>query len=645
MNKANEVTLQSDKLCVRIIRHAENISVVVEDLVGGRQWGPVPLLALEVHEKALRREDRLDRYRIDLLEKTADGVHVVVGDGTRSVSVGLMVRLHGGEFSVSVSPSELVESNSKLYRVFAVDLLPGLMGVGVDGTLLLPVAGGTICRPAKKPAVSDRFLIYLEQPRWELCTMLPYCAAWDEAGGLVSIATRGACEAECRVATDGQGRGQTGFAASFRRFWPDPVEEELREFRFVPMPAKVDPVHFCAKRLRRHIIEDLKAPTLKQRAEASPEVAYLLDAVVVKLFHGMQSQGLAMYEVSEGPVVFQNVMTFAEAQGALQQLRQAGIPKLYTQSVGWNTLGHDGLYPTRFPVEESLGGERAFRELLRFGHELGYQLNVHDNFQMNIPDSPDWDEDCIIQDIYGEPLLRGFWAGGPEYASWPLAFSYERMEGHMRKVKELGVQGMYYCDYMVAPLEVNYHPRHRGSRTQHMQGMTRLFETARQVFGAVSTEFGTLPGVVACDNVASVGGRHGRSDWPVTALLDEVVPVYTLALQGLTMIQANGGPTWHNAMTAIVYGQHPRDEWGIRPIKMGGIEIFNERRVQALKALHDLCIEKFGSLQLQELTKCVMSADHVVQSTFADGTEVAADFGKLELIINGKRLEKPAALL
>jgi hypothetical protein len=37
-----------------------------------------------------------------------------------------------------------------------------------------------------------------------------------------------------------------------------------------------------------------------------------------------------------------------------------------------------------------------------------------------------------------------------------------------------------------------------------------------------------------------------------------------------------------------------------------------------------------------------MSADfQQVQSTFADGTEVSADLAAKDLIVNGKRIEKP----
>ena len=52
-------------------------------------------------------------------------------------------------------------------------------------------------------ALRDRFMIYGEQPRWELLPTLPVCAVRNPAGGLMAIATGGAAETECHVATDG----------------------------------------------------------------------------------------------------------------------------------------------------------------------------------------------------------------------------------------------------------------------------------------------------------------------------------------------------------------------------------------------------------------------------------------------------------
>jgi len=45
----------------------------------------------------------------------------------------------------------------------------------------------------------------------------------SRSGRLMALARQSACDAECRVETDGKGGGTTGFATSFRRTWVDPV--------------------------------------------------------------------------------------------------------------------------------------------------------------------------------------------------------------------------------------------------------------------------------------------------------------------------------------------------------------------------------------------------------------------------------------
>jgi hypothetical protein len=211
---------------------------------------------------------------------------------------------------------------------------------------------------------------------------------------------------------------------------------------------------------------------------------------------------------------------------------------------------------------------------------------------------------------------------------------------------------MGYCDNWIAPLEVNHHPHHRGTRSDHQRGIEKILLEAKKTYGAVGTEFGSLPGVVACDSTC-IGVPTGYIDavrkypqWPVTCLLDEPLPVWGLALHGLVLHQAMGGPTWTNAMSSVVWGATARDEWGVRPIKMHGIEVFSDRRAAALKALHDLCVDRFGHLAAEEMTRCTMSPDfQQVQTSFADGTEVSTDFTSSELVVNGKRIEKRPELL
>ena len=201
------------------------------------QWGPVPLLALEVHDNRLRRTERSAAYRLDAVQPVSGGVRVTVSLRGQHVSVGLWVGVRDGELVVRLAPDEVYERKPEVFRVFAVDILPGLSARGARGAT--PAAGQS--RHAVFPGGStragrDRFLAYMEQDRWELTSSLPLCGAADSAGGMVALATEGeACDAECRVETDGRDRGTVGFACSLRRRWPDRVDQAACVPAFLPL--------------------------------------------------------------------------------------------------------------------------------------------------------------------------------------------------------------------------------------------------------------------------------------------------------------------------------------------------------------------------------------------------------------------------
>ncbi|MEI6084186.1 MAG: hypothetical protein WCS70_07785 [Verrucomicrobiota bacterium] len=343
-----------DRVQATLEQRADQLWLTLRDLTAGTTWGSAPLVHVEVYDKAEFRVVTLKKYRIDMVQAVPDGVHVVIGDSFRRLQLGLWLRIEQGELVVTLPVAELAENKAVAYRAFSAIILPGLLQT--TGKLVLPLNTGILCNVANKPKVADRFMIYGEQSRWELLPTLPVAAA----GALMVLASSGAAETECHVATDGAGSGEVAFGMSFRQFWPDPVELETRVFRYARIPATADPVVFVAKRLRRHVREDFQKPTLRQRMSESPELAYLHDAYIMKLFYAVQQQGIMMPGgPPPGTDIFKQVMSFAEAGALLKKVRAAGIDKVVTQSVGWNPRGHDGLWPTRFPIEERLGGEKG----------------------------------------------------------------------------------------------------------------------------------------------------------------------------------------------------------------------------------------------------------------------------------------------
>jgi hypothetical protein len=452
-----------------------------------------------------------------------------------------------------------------------------------------------LCRTDQKPACEDRFLIYGEQARWEILPTMPVCAL-----------------------------------------------QTPREIRFIPIPAGSDITVFTADVLRTHVMRDLGKQTLIQRAKESPEVQYLLGAYIMKLFYGVQAQGCMLNEDGSGDGGrFILTMTFEGAKQGLKRFHDAGVDKIYTQNVGWNYRGHDGAYPTRFPIEQRVGGEDAFKSLISYGHELGYQMTVHDNYLDGYDVSQDLDPETVMVDRYGQMQVRGFWGGGTSYLLWPLAYQKRHLEDPMLRLKAMGIRGPYYLDGMGSPLYLNYHPRHRGSRTQMVRGTERLLRTARDLFGSSATETGYLYCSIIPDLVANPGNDHllslCRPQWKITALIDRCVPLWNMVMSGL-VITENQALSWPDTMRALLYNQQPRYEWSTRP---GVQPVLDATMIAKIKFRYDLLIKKFGYLRTQRIVN--FKRDGQAESTtYEDGTTVAGDFSSGLLIVDGQQITEPS---
>ncbi len=606
----------------------------------------VPLVVLEIFDRMQDRVDRVSTFSMVFPEKEAENsLHVTLGDPHRGVTVGLWIRLNEKGLSLVFPPSEIEEAGESLYRVFAANLLPGLIRVGSDGKVLLPLCSGVLFSPIGKPALSDRFLIYGEQERWELLPTMPLCAAAGETGGWLALATNGAEDTYCSVSTDGLGSATVGLYPMLRKHWCDPVDWSNREIRIEPIPAGGNIVLAAGERLRRHVADDLKKTTLKQRAAESPQCAYQQSAYTMKLFHGAQQQGIIVdgRGPGAGELLFHRTLTFSEAEKNLVRLKKAGIDRIYWQSVGWNAKGHDGAWPTDFPIEERLGGESGFRQLVQASHGLGFHSTVHINTVMACFQSPDYHADWVLHDVWGEPKLTGVWSGGPHSSHWGLAIPEHVLRERNEKIRQLGLNGMLYIDFMGNPLYANYHPIHRGPRAHYAKGIKRFLDLAREYFGGVQTEMGYLYAALHCDALASGPGsawhlKHAKPEWPVTPLIEEIVPVWNLAMHEFVTTE-NQSLTWESTMRCLLMGDVPRDEWAATA---GLFPVLDDLRIEKIRTRYDLCCNQFGNLVTERLTSWRRLADGIEETTFADGTSVHANFSERRLKINGKEILAPA---
>src|SRR5213075_1183451 len=80
MNHVSRGHFQDEKLAVKLTECDGALWLELTDRVAQRTWPATPLLKLEVHDKRLRREERIDKYRVESLEVWETGMHVTIND-------------------------------------------------------------------------------------------------------------------------------------------------------------------------------------------------------------------------------------------------------------------------------------------------------------------------------------------------------------------------------------------------------------------------------------------------------------------------------------------------------------------------------------------------------------------------------------
>ena len=283
----------------------------------------------------------------------------------------------------------------------------------------------------------------------------------------------------------------------------------------------------------------------------------------VKIFFGQKVPPKA-----DGSGKYCSCTTFEEAGSILQKMYQQGIKKAVIILVGWNLLGHDGQYPTRFPVNEAAGGEQALKQLIKLAGELGYQIVPHDNWTDVYLASPDFDPAEAAVDVYGMPQSSGAWAGGMSYKRCPLVES-SHDTAERERIFQLGFQGCYYLDAQSTGLFRCLSPEHPADEEEFALALARKTVPFREHYGAVACENPQAYALKFIDSAATIPAwvpyRNYKNRLPESFRMfcGEPVPFYHLAVHGFITYQN----TWVHAYPSEDKIPYLLDElrWGARP--------------------------------------------------------------------------------
>ena len=629
----------------------------VTDLRTGVVWGPTPAFTLQVMSLLLQRTETIKSPDAHI---SVDGgclsVTLSVDNTFFSVSATVQFTLENSELVAVVPTNRIEEKRPEVALLDAISVLPNLLRIVPEapGHFVLPYRTGALCYPERHTRFCESFLIYGEQKQWELMPMLPCCGAVQsrQASALLVIAEQGDCDTECQVETDGLGGGEARLTSRYRYTPIDPVDSIDRRLRFVPLRGPNAGYAGMGRRMHQFVLAKAGRGTLTERAARNPDLDYAANAFVLKIMHASKEIGSL-----DGSGPLHVYTTFAEAMTQLSCLKKSRIDRLMVQLTGWNLEGHDGCWPTRFPVEPSLGGAEGLRRLIAHGQALGYQMQVHDNY-LDLFKRSDWfDSDLCVGSVYGGPLKRGCWAGGINYNGWPLAYPDSLLGGQMRQVQELGPAGIYYLDAMGMPLEVSYNVKHgvHRSRRACADGVNRVLRTSREIYGSCGTENGYLYCVAECDYIGSP--FVGAQSQPVSELIDAEVPLWFMAVKGHIFSNLNdtfsgaidfgaaSSPTISRRMLRMAeLGLLPRNE-GVAVRGEWGYPL--EETLEAMKLEYDLVIGSLPGIGMAALVDHqVLEGDPahgslVTRSRFSNGLETLCDYGRSRLEINGRDYPLP----
>lgn len=650
-------TIQDDSLRVVFYHHDGDVMAEITDLQTGAIWGPVVAFSLEVYSIVLRRTETMVKPDARIIQ-TDDWTEVTLSVDNQFFSAAATAQfsIDHGELLVNIPSERLSEGQTEVSLLSGLHILPGLLSTGPQhpGHLVLPYRVGALCYPERHSRHQENFLIYGEQHQWEFMPMLPACGVVREqdSSAMLLIAERGDCDTECRVSTDGEGGGQVSFSMRYRYTPIDPVDPIDRRLRFVPLQGKDAGYAGMGRRLNKFVLKKAGRGTLAERAAANPDIAYAAKSFVLKVMQGCKDIGPI-----DGNGQYHLYTTCDQAIEQLSLLKSSGIDRLMVQLTGWNLEGHDGCWPTRFPVEPAIGGEAALRRLISHGQSLGYQMQVHDNYLDLFKRSDKFDPEMCAGDIYGGPLKRGCWAGGINYIGWPLSYPESLLGDEMCAVRDLGTRGIAYLDAMGLPLEVSYNTRHgdRRYRRACADGVARILRTSREVNGSTGTENGYLYCAAECDYIGSpfldLFGQR------VSEMVDCIVPLWFMAMKG--HIFTNLHDTFNAAVDfgspsplTVSYRMQVMAELGILP-RNEGVAVRGdwgyplEDIIPAMKLEYDLMIGRLSdtiTASLEDhriLDGDPMKTDHVTFSRFSNGTEVISDYKHGRLEIDGQEYPLP----
>ena len=423
---------------------------------------------------------------------------------------------------------------------------------------------------------------------------------------------------------------------------------------FYPMEEGEDDYSAMARRYRQYLIEnDYMPKMLKERVKDNEHLAYAATAPEIRIRQGWKPVPTPVkHQTLENEPEMRVVTTFDQVKDIVDELKRQGVNEAQLCLVGWNHKGHDGRYPTVFPVEPSLGGEEKLRECIKYAQANGYKIVGHTNRTDIYEISSDWNDGAdAAKNPDGSLQANAYWSAGQMYNICYKQSHDKYFWGYEPKVAELGFSGLEYVDVLsIIKPHVCYDPAHPCTRKEGVEYANKMLQGLRDLFGGSQSEGGVWFTAKSLDYAMYVTMALNRLE--KYEFIDDYVPIWHIVFNGY-LLHNPASQTVNFTLKEPLYALR-NAEYAARPMFyfnsafvddpkknwMGNTDLTYkdkadlERSVAAVKRGYD-AFKEWAYLQFETMEQHDKLAEGVYCSTYSDGSRVVVNYTKMPYIFDG----------
>lgn len=416
----------------------------------------------------------------------------------------------------------------------------------------------------------------------------------------------------------------------------------IKEIGFAPYEDLVVDFHLLdgddadysgmARTYRKFQLERGEVRPLRERVKGNPQLAYTADTMFIRVKHGSKTNRNKVERQTasnEPPVTVFH--TFDDLMRIMKALKALGVEKAEMCSVGWNSGGFDGRFPTLFPPDPAYGGEVKLREAIACAHGLGYQIVCHvcntDFYEI----SDRFRTGDIAKNPDGSLRKGGLFAGGRAYSPCFQRVCDAIVDDDYKGLSELGFKGTHHIDVTscITPYPC-FDPAHPLNRQQTADYMNRIGEKARRAFGGFGSE-GPCDHVARTLDYALYVTAYPKWLGRPNPLADRIIPLWQIAYHGIILSNPFYSTIDYNIPRPSGTEPHTWLDTTTRRLKLiefGGRPTFYFNPYKELKPIKEAYDEyqPLKHLQYEFMDFHGEIAEAVFLTRYADGSEIVTNY-------------------